>query len=50
MKTELAEAEARFNEDHKDEIDAALSYQANKDNIDEEDGEKEPAPFMPVFN
>lgn len=48
---ETADAEAKFLDDRKDEIEAAIAYQ-NRDpsNDDQEDGEKEPVPVMPVFN
>jgi hypothetical protein len=44
------EAEAKFNEDHRDEIEAAIAYQKRDPAEDEDEGEKEAAPVMPVFN
>jgi hypothetical protein len=51
MTADVKEAEARFLDDHRDEIDAAHAY-ANRDQNDDEDAEKEKEqpPVMPVFN
>ena len=40
MTAEVKEAEARFKDDHRDEIDAAHAY-ANREQNDDEEGEKE---------
>ncbi len=55
LNSELADAEAKFNEDHKDEIEAAMAHQllvaANaEDKPAEECVATEPVPQMPVFN
>lgn len=51
MVWDVQEAENKYNEDHKDEIDAAHAWQS-REKSGEEEGEEpsEPAPVMPVFN
>ena len=55
MEFEIVEAENKYNEDHKEEMEAYLQYQQKSQrgdkNDDEEDEENnEAAPVMPVFN
>ena len=56
MEVEIVEAENKYNEDHKEDMEAYLQYQqrssrGEKDDEEEEDNtEREPAPVMPVFN
>ena len=53
MQLEVAEAEVRFNDDHRDEIEAAIAYASRDPSQDEEEGEggeKEAPPVMPIFN
>ena len=50
LKVETAEAEQKFLEEHKEEIEIAVAF-ANRDPVtEEEEGEKEVPPVMPVFN
>lgn len=51
MVWDVQEAETKYNDDHRDEIDAALAWQS-RDRSGEEEGDEQPeqAPVMPVFN
>jgi len=48
---DIADAEYKFNDDHRDEIEAAQAY-ASRDPADDEEveGEPLPIPVMPIFN
>ncbi len=57
LEVEIVEAENKYNEDHKEDMEAYLQYQqrsarGEKDGDDDvdESTEREPAPIMPVFN
>ena len=50
MVSESQDAENKFNDDHRDEIEAALAYQQREKSGDDEGEENEPVPVMPVFN
>ena len=56
LEVDIVEAENKYNEDHKEDMEAYLQYQQrsnrdkNDDDEEEEGTEREPAPVMPVFN
>ena len=51
MSQEIKEAEDKFHEDHREEIEAARNQQQNKDEQEnEEPSEKQPVLVIPVFN
>jgi hypothetical protein len=56
LEVEIVDAENKYNEDHKEDMEAYLQYQQrssrdkNDDDDDEDNTEREAAPVMPVFN